>query len=440
MKEILLPAMGEGITDATIVKIKKQVGEAIEADEVLFEIATDKVDSEITAPVSGFVQKILVSEGQVAPVGAILAVITASMTENAESTVVKTQQTNPVVSQQTVKHVENTEVSVASHDIKHKTPSGKFLSPLVRSMAKAENISIEEIESIVGTGVGNKITKEDIEAYLLKRNNQNTNPAPAAPVAPLKQTQETVVKESAKSNIPASGNFEIVEMDRMRKLIAGYMIESKRTSAHVTSFVEVDMTNVVMWRNKVKESFQKREGENITFMPIFVQAVVAALKDFPGVNVSVDDTRIIYKKDLNVGIAAALPSGNLIVPVVKNADRLSLTGLAKSINDLANRARANKLKPDEIQGGTFTITNMGTFGNITGTPIINQPEVAILAVGAIKKKPAVIESPQGDMIAIRHLMVMSMSYDHRVVDGAMGGMFLKRVADWLEAFDVNTKF
>ncbi len=436
MKEIVLPAMGEGITDATIVKIRKNIGEAVEADEVLFEIATDKVDSEVNAPVSGFLESLHVKEGDVAAVGALLAVISASAQETVKNKVEEKKETSHQTSSPAPTKVVSVEVdSDDSIQLKHKTQSGKLLSPLVRSMAKAENLTNEELDTIEGSGVGNKITKEDIVLYLQHRNTAVETPAQRVVATQTKP----VVQEVAKGVVPASGNFEIVEMDRMRKLIAGYMIESKRTSAHVTSFVEVDMTNVVLWRNKIKDQFQKREGENITFMPIFVQAVAAALKEFPGVNVSVDDTRIIYKKDLNIGIAAALPSGNLIVPVVKNADRLSLTGLTKAINDLANRARNNKLKPDEIQGGTFTITNMGTFGNITGTPIINQPEVAILAVGAIKKKPAVIETPQGDLIGIRHLMVMSMSYDHRVVDGAMGGMFLKKIADWLESFDINTK-
>ncbi len=304
-----------------------------------------------------------------------------------------------------------------------------FLSPLVRSIAEKENITAAELEKIKGSGLNGRITKDDIFTYLLNRKNS--------------QAGKTVEHQQEKPSTPVvpvfEGNFEIKEMDRMRSIIAERMIESKRTSAHVTSFVEVDMTNIVKWRNKVKDEFLQRTGEKITFMPIFIEAISQAIKDFKGINVSVDGNKIIFKKDINIGMAAALPNGNLIVPVIHGADNLSLAGLARKVNDLAARARSNKLQPGEISGGTFTITNMGTFGNITGTPIINQPQVAILAVGEIKKKPAVIETPDGDLIGIRHLMIMALSYDHRVVDGALGGMFLKKVADYLEKFDMNRK-
>ncbi len=305
----------------------------------------------------------------------------------------------------------------------------------MRTIAKEENIPAAELASIPGTGMEGRVTKKDILAYVANRGSQpavsTTAPvqapvqqpaAPAAPVAPA---------------VSVSGNVEIVEMDRMRKLIADHMVMSKHTSPHVTSFVEVDMTNIVLWRNRIKDSFKKQYGENITFTPIFIEAVARAIRDFPMINSSVDGTRILVKKDINIGMAAAMPSGNLIVPVIKNADYLNLAGLAKTVNDLANRARANQLKPDEIQGGTFTLTNVGTFGNVMGTPIINQPQVAIMATGAIKKKPAVIETEAGDMIGIRHMMFLSMSYDHRIVDGSLGGSFIRRVADYLEAFDIN---
>ena len=305
--------------------------------------------------------------------------------------------------------------------------SSRFYSPLVRTIAKEENISNTELEAIIGSGMEGRVTKKDVLEYVTNRGKQ---PAVTAPT-PVQQPVEQ------RPAVSVSGNVEIVEMDRMRKLIADHMVMSKHTSPHVTSFVEVDMTNVVLWRNRIKDSFKKQYGENITFTPIFIEAVARAIRDFPMINSSVDGTRIIVKKDINIGMAAAMPSGNLIVPVIKNADYLNLAGLAKSVNDLATRARASQLKPDEISGGTFTLTNVGTFGNLMGTPIINQPQVAIMAMGAIKKKPAVLETEQGDVIAIRHMMFLSMSYDHRIVDGSLGGSFIRRVADYLEAFDTN---
>ena len=431
--EIELPPMGEGITEASITKILKNPGDFVEEDEAIIEIATDKVDSEITAPESGTIEKFLFSEGDDVPVGAIVAILNTS----GESTTNESNKTEKEKQEQD-KLIETKEVEIEqakniqqkkeenSENILfvNKTPSGKFISPLVRNIAHQEGINLNELDNIAGTGEEGRITKTDILAYIKNR----TEKTEIASTQTNKQT-------SAKSSNTQNGSFEIIEMDRMRKLIAEHMIQSKQTSAHVTSFIEVDVSNIVFWRNKVKDKFLKKYGEKITFTPIFIEAAVQALRDFPMVNVSVEGNTIIKKNFINIGMATALPSGNLIVPVIKDAGEMNLLGLTKAVNDLANRARNNKLKPDEIQGGTFTITNLGSFGNITGTPIINQPEVAILAVGAIKKKPAVIESPQGDMIGIRQLMVVSMSYDHRVVDGALGGMFIKRFADILEQFD-----
>jgi len=428
MTEIILPSMGEGIVEATVTRILKKVGEKVQLDEAVFEVATDKVDSEIFSPVDGVISEILCKEGDVVEIEKVIAIVDSNDGNTVEST---TKKLNSDVQKLHLKNAEP-QIKVIKEDVPYNSltaaeQDGKFFSPLVRSIAQKENISLAELHKIAGTGLNGRITKDDLMIFLANRT-----------LEPQKQTvsEKQALKPSPEINLNQA--FEIVEMDRMRSLIADHMIESKRVSAHVTSFVEVDMTNIVKWRESVKDSVLKREGQKITYMPIFVDAVVRAIKEFPGVNVSVDGKKIIYKKDINIGMAAALPSGNLIVPVIKNADKLSLLGLTKEINDLAGRARVNKLLPTEITGGTFTITNMGTFGNITGTPIINQPQVAILAVGAIKKKPAVIETPDGDFIGIRHLMVMSMSYDHRVVDGAMGGMFLKKVADFLENFNPLT--
>ncbi len=428
MTEIILPSMGEGIVEATVTRILKQVGENVQLDEAVFEVATDKVDSEIFSPVDGVISEILCKEGDVVEIEKVIALVSThgsipavkdQKIVNLEVEKLDAKTIVPEIVPQKDDLINNSMAS-ADHD-------GKFFSPLVRSIAQKENISFSELQKIPGSGLNGRITKEDLMSFLSNR---------------TLESQKQVISEKpvikVNSDLSHNQSLEIVEMDRMRSLIADHMIESKRVSAHVTSFVEVDMTNIVKWRNRIKDSILKREGQKITFMPIFVDAVVRAIKEFPGVNVSVDGKKIIFKKDINIGMAAALPSGNLIVPVIKNADKLSLLGLTKEINDLAARARINKLLPAEITGGTFTITNMGTFGNITGTPIINQPQVAILAVGAIKKKPAVIETPDGDFIGIRHLMVMSMSYDHRVVDGAMGGMFLKKVADMLENFNPIT--
>ncbi len=425
--EIELPPMGEGITEASITKILKNVGDFVEEDEAIVEIATDKVDSEITAPQSGTIEKFFFAEGDEVPVGEIVAILNSSAEiENIEeSSLVKKETTKELTTQKIELRQEKEQIDEQDNEKNilfiNKTKSGKFIAPLVRNIAYKEGISIDELDNVSGTGIDGRITKNDILNYLKSKSGKV-----------LKTEQRAVVETK---NITQSGGFEIIEMDRMRKLIAQHMINSKQISAHVTSFIEVDVTNIVQWRNKVKDTFLKKYGEKITFTPIFIEALVQTLRDYPMVNVSVEGDTIIKKNFINIGMATALPSGNLIVPVIKSAGEMNLLGLTKAVNDLANRARNNKLKPDEIQGGTFTITNLGGFGNITGTPIINQPEVAILAVGAIKKKPAVIESPQGDMIGIRQLMIVSMSYDHRVVDGSLGGMFIKRFADILEQFN-----
>ena len=439
--ELIMPKMGESIMEATILKWVKQVGDTVEADETILEIATDKVDSEVPSPVSGTIAKILFAENDTVEIGKTIAIIATEGEEvkpksspSVESssngngqTANGRQQEEPAV----VEAGEPVGVGEAA-ELPRSSEGGRFYSPLVRNIAQKENIGLHELEAIEGSGLHGRVTKKDILAYVEHRAVEK----PAAPAervaAPQQQTSPAV-----QPAVSLSGNTEIVEMDRMRKLIADHMVMSKRTSPHVTSFVEVDVTNIVNWREKVKGDFQKRHGEKITFTPIFIEAVVKAIQDFPMINITVDGDRIIVKKDINVGMATALPSGNLIVPVIKAANHLNLLGLTKQVNDLANRARQNKLKPEDIQDGTFTLTNVGTFGNVMGTPIINQPQVAIMATGAIRKKPAVVETEYGDLIAVRQLMFLSMSYDHRVVDGFLGGSFLRRVGDYLEAFDPN---
>lgn len=433
--ELVMPKMGESIMEATILKWVKQVGDTVEEDETILEIATDKVDSEVPSPVSGTIQEILFQEDETVEVGKVIAYIAtegeapepAAAPAKAEpaastSTAVSNGTTAPAP-QPAVATAEATSTVVGRHG-----SDGRFYSPLVRTIAKKENITASELDQIPGSGARGRVTKKDILAYLDNRSDKPAAPI-SAPAAPPVQTAAPV----------ASGNTEIIEMDRMRQLIADHMVRSKQTSPHVTSFVEADVTDLVNWRNRIKGGFQQQHGEKITFTPIFVEAVAKAILDFPMINVSVEGKQIIRKRDINVGMAAALPSGNLIVPVIKNADQLNLLGLTKQVNDLANRARQNKLKPEEIQGGTFTLTNVGTFGNVMGTPIINQPQVAILAAGAIRKKPAVVETEYGDLIAVRHMMFLSLSYDHRVVDGFLGGSFLRRVADYLEGFDTGRK-
>jgi len=429
--KLILPSMGEGVMEATVTNWLKNIGDKITEDESVVEIATDKVDSDVPTPVSGVLKEILIPVDGIAKVGEPIAIVSIDgVVEEEETTTTETDKEEVVVAAQTIeKDVETikSETTVVSTD-------DKFYSPLVKSIAKEEGISQNELDQIVGSGKEGRVTKDDILNFVKNKGTQT-----AASTTAVKQPVD-VSKTSPAPATPTIVNDgdEIIEMDRMRKLIAQNMLQAKQTAPHVTSFVEVDMTNIVLWRDKNKNEFAKKYGEKITFMPIFIEAVTKAIQDFPMINVSVDGDKIIKKKNINVGMAAALPSGNLIVPVIKNANQYNLAGLAKQVNDLASRSRANKLKPDEIQGGTYTITNIGTFGNILGTPIIPQPQVAILAVGAIVKKPAVIETPQGDMIAIRHKMYLSHAYDHRVVDGALGGMFVKRVAEYLEGFDMNT--
>ncbi|WP_395803670.1 dihydrolipoamide acetyltransferase family protein [Daejeonella sp.] len=438
--ELVLPKMGESVAEATIIKWVKQPGDNIDIDESVLEIATDKVDSEVPSPVSGKLVKVLFKEDDVVQVGAVIAVIeTDTNAEVIKDAPQETKIENIVQVEQVLEApfvpepvVQNSSNNTKSIDF---SSSERFYSPLVKSMAAEEGISIQALNSIVGTGSEGRVTKQDVLEYI--QNNKSTGNIVAKTQNNTSVSNEISNQKSVSPVSSVSGGDEIIEMDRMRKLIADHMVMSKHTSAHVTSFVEVDVTNLVKWRDRVKSSFEKREGEKITFTPIFIEAVAKAIKDLPMINISINGTQIIKKRDINIGMAAALPSGNLIVPVIKNADQLNLFGITKAVNDLANRARQSKLKPDETQGGTFTLTNVGTFGNVMGTPIINQPQVAILAVGAIKKKPAVIETEHGDVIAIRNMMFLSLSYDHRVVDGSLGGSFVRRVADYLENWDIN---
>ena len=456
--DLIMPKMGESIIEATILRWLKKPGDQVEVDETILEIATDKVDSEVPSPVAGVLGEWLFQENDVVPVGqAIARINTGGQVEDAKPAAPAAASANgngqaaPVTPpaapiQPQVVPPSAAGASIVSSepvDVPRTSSGGRFYSPLVRTIAQKEQIGTTELEQIMGSGLGGRVTKTDILQYVENRHTADrvqpaAAPAPqAAPSAPpaTPATQPAPPKEV--SAPAASGNVEIIEMDRMRKLIADHMVMSKQTSPHVTSFVEVDVTNLVNWRNKVKKTFEDKYGEKITFTPVFIEALTKAIGDFPMINVSVQGTTIIRKKDINIGMAAALPSGNLIVPVIKQADYLNLVGLTKTVNDLANRARLNKLKPEEIQDGTFTLTNVGTFGNVMGTPIINQPQVAIMAAGAIRKKPAVVETAYGDMIAVRHLMFLSLAYDHRVVDGFLGGSFLRRVGDYLEAFDPN---
>ncbi|QHS57117.1 2-oxo acid dehydrogenase subunit E2 [Mucilaginibacter sp. 14171R-50] len=492
--QLLLPKMGESVAEATIIKWNKKPGDYIEADEAVIEIATDKVDSEVPSPVSGKLIEQLCKEDEVVQVGSVIAVIETdeaggsnepqatseptpapqSVTEQAPQFVAQTspqpaEQAAPVADIPGINQIEERE-SPPIDGVKYEN---RFYSPLVKNIASQEGIGNNELDQIPGTGAEGRLTKDDLLEYIQKRGSKAaapqgfataqqpgvakpteqpatayTAPQPAPSPAskapqfePGQQTAQPAAEMPKAAPQPAatsvSGGHEIIEMDRMRKLIAEHMVYSKHTSPHVTSFVEADVTELVNWRERIKNAFEKREGEKITFTPIFIEAVVKAIKDFPLINISVNGTQIIRKKDINISMATALPSGNLIVPVIKKADELSLIGITKTVNDLANRARNNKLQPDDVRDGTFTITNVGSFGNVMGTPIINQPQVAILAVGAIKKKPAVIETPKGDAIAIRHMMFLSLSYDHRVVDGALGGQFVSRVAHYLENWDTN---
>ncbi len=446
--DLIMPKMGESVAEATIIKWTKNEGDKIKLDETVLEIATDKVDSEIPSPFEGTLIKCHFKEGDVVQVGTVIAVISsdanASVSGNVTLSGVEGKTATPITETK-VATTSNTSATVATTN--DYGSSTKFYSPLVKSIAKEEGISLAELDNIKGTGQEGRVTKTDILAYIPNKNKQGSAVTATTSTATTTETKTASATTSVGENavivnrpaVSVGAGDEIIEMDRMRKLIADHMVMSVHVSPHVTSFVEADVTNMVLWRDKVKKEFEKKEGEKLTFTPLFIEAVAKAIKDFPMINVSVDQTgtKIIKRKNINIGMAAALPSGNLIVPVIKNADQKNLLGITKNVNDLANRARANKLTPDEIQGGTFTLTNVGGFGNVMGTPIINQPQVAILAVGTIKKKPAVIETPQGDMIGIRHFMFLSLSYDHRVVDGSLGGTFLRKVADYLEQFDIN---
>lgn len=447
--DLIMPKMGESVAEATIIKWTKNEGDNIKLDETVLEIATDKVDSEIPSPFEGTLTKKLFKEGDVVQVGAVIAKISNEANASV-STTTSPKVEAPATKTETQNTSVSTTISSPAQTNNNYSNSDKFYSPLVKSIAKEEGISLAELDAIKGSGQDGRVTKADILAYIPNKN-KTTSSSTATVNSSSSSTTETKSNNTSTTSVadntvlvqrPAvsvGAGDEIVEMDRMRKLIADHMVMSKHVSPHVTSFVEADVTNLVMWRDKAKKEFEKREGEKLTFTPLFIEAVAKAIKDFPLINVSVDQTgtKVIKRKNINIGMAAALPSGNLIVPVIKNADQKNLLGITKTVNDLANRARANKLAPDEIQGGTFTLTNVGNFGNVMGTPIINQPQVAILAVGTIKKKPAVIETPQGDMIGIRQFMFLSLSYDHRVVDGSLGGSFLRKVADYLEQFDTT---
>jgi 2-oxoglutarate dehydrogenase E2 component (dihydrolipoamide succinyltransferase) len=480
--QLLLPKMGESVAEATIIKWTKNPGDHIDADEAVMEIATDKVDSDVPSPVAGKLVEQLYKENDVVQVGSVIAIIeTEEAASNEPETPVTAQpgeETKPTeeaapaqvsapITETAVQSTPEQEAAFipgldqltkanSTADTTTFKSEGRFYSPLVRNIASQEGISTDELDTIPGSGSDGRLTKDDLLSYLqhkqkstpVQKTEEPVQPAPAAYSAPaaaanVNATYVAPIAEATKTQEPqkvatsVSGADEVIEMDRMRRLIADHMVMSKQTSPHVTSFVEADVTNLVLWREKVKSSFEKREGEKITFTPIFIEAVVKAIKDYPMINITVNGTQIIKKAAINISMATALPSGNLIVPVIKKADELNLLGITKAVNDLANRARVGKLQPDDIKDGTFTITNVGSFGNVMGTPIINQPQVAILAVGAIRKKPAVIETKEGDMIAIRHMMFLSLSYDHRVVDGALGGSFVRRVADYLENWDPN---
>lgn len=427
--EIIMPKLGESIIEATIIKWIKNVGDQLEEDDPIVEIATDKVDSEIPSPVEGKLVKLLFKQGDVVAVGTVIAIIDIDG-EDAETEIALKEDSNndiKTIDQVDQKNTGNKDVQIIDdNNIKSDfSNSSRFYSPLVKSIAAAENIDLDELVSITGSGKDGRVTKKDVQDYL--RNRGSSTPSTL-----------TSIRKDIVTNVTSMVGDRVVEMDRMRRLIADHMVMSKQVSPHVTSFIDVDVTNIVTWRNKVKDSFQKREGEKITFTPIFLSASSQALRDYPQINVSLDGYNIIYRKDINIGMATALPNGNLIVPVIKNADQKSLLGIVKSVNDLAVRARANKLQPDDIQGGTFTITNFGSFDSLTGTPIINQPQVAILGIGAIRKQPAVIETDKGDFIGIKHIMILSLAYDHRIVDGALAGMYLKRLKELLENFNIET--
>ncbi len=426
--QIVMPKLGESIQEGTITKWFVKEGDTVEEDDILFEVATDKVDSEIPSPVDGVISKILFPENSLVPVGEVLAIIDMGGEETVSEGTAEISSEKETAEE---KKVTTTEPAGVKNLDQVRELSNRFYSPLVKTIAKQENVTFEELESIKGSGAGGRVQKNDILEYIQnKKSGTSTSDT-------KKVVSGTTPKTFTPPAVSVGSGDQIIEMDRVRKLIADHMVMSKQVSPHVTAVVEADVTELVLWRNKNKSAFESKYGEKITFMPIFTEAVAAALAEFPMLNSSVDGDKIILKKDINIGIAVAKPDGNLIVPVIKNAEQRNLVGITKELNRLANAARGNKLAIDEIQGGTFTITNFGTFRNIIGTPIINQPQVAILATGSIEKKPAVLETPTGDVIAIRHLMFLSLSYDHRIVDGALGGAFLRKIADNLEQFDIN---
>jgi 2-oxoglutarate dehydrogenase E2 component (dihydrolipoamide succinyltransferase) len=446
--ELIMPKMGESVSEATIITWSKEVGEHVELDETIVEIATDKVDSEVPSTHEGKLVEKLFEADDLVQVGEAFAILETEGGEEIRETVAETP-VSEVKSEAVSKPQEQSSNNTPQEKVVVKNSSDRFYSPLVRSMASKEGISIDELNQIPGSGKDGRVSKSDMINYLQNRSVSTTQTSNTAETSSVKveeapkmenkiETPKETTQPKSTTKIPNTGDVEIVEMDRMRKLISAHMTMSKSTSAHITSFVEADMTNIVNWRNSVKEDFKAREGQNITFTPIIIEAMAKAVKDFPMINVSVDGTNIHIHKNVNVGMAAALPDGNLIVPVIKECQNKNLVGITKSVNDLATRARAGKLNPDDIQGGTITMTNVGTFGNLMGTPIINQPQVAIMACGVIKKKPVVLETEHGDVIAIRHMMFLSLSYDHRVVDGALGGQFVRKVADYLEQFDTTT--
>lgn len=448
--DLVMPKLGESIMEATILKWHKQPGDHVKMDETVLEIATDKVDSEVPSTAEGTMEELLFQVNDVVPIGTVIARIRTAATAETASSVPASpaprqeqlQSTEPATQQpaQSTPIAEQQQSTAAAQHYKPASTGNRFYSPLVLNIAASEGVKMSELESIPGTGNDGRVTKKDILQYVEDR--KASGQRIEEPAQTKKPVQEVSILSEPAPEAPApavrySGNVEIIEMDRMRKMISRHMVESKHTSAHVTSFSEADVTNMVLWRERIRKDFEKRENEKITFTPLFIEAIVKCIKKYPWLNSSIDGDRLIVKKDINIGMATALPSGNLIVPVIRNADQLNLVGLTRQVNGLANAARNNKLRPDDTAGGTFTLTNVGSFGSIMGTPIINQPQVAILAVGAIKKKPVVIETAQGDSIAIRHMMILSMSYDHRIIDGALGATFLNAVAKELENFDSN---
>lgn len=446
--DLVMPKMGESIMEATILKWHKQPGDHVKMDETVLEIATDKVDTEVPSTAEGMLEQVLYNVNDVVPVGSVIAKIKTEVEEGTSQGTRHQEQQPDFVLQDSFNEAKEPATSHITTNFKPQTTNsnGRFYSPLVLNIAASEGVSMTELENILGTGNEGRVTKKDILQYVSQRksgvvNRPSNKSRESVVIHPQTETYETPALSTQHSPVTSySGNVEIIEMDRMRKLISEHMVRSKHTSAHVTSFTEADVTNIVLWRDKVKKEFEKREGTKITFTPLFIEAVVRCIKKFPLINSSVEGDKILVKKDINIGMATALPSGNLIVPIIKNADQLNLVGLAKQVNNLADSARTGKLRPDDTQGGTFTLTNVGTFGSLMGTPIINQPQVAILAVGAIKKRPVVVETPHGDSIAIRHMMYLSLSYDHRIIDGSLGATFLTSVANELENFNADRDF